>query len=391
MTRLKSRFATLAVACLALTWGSASAQDEGVYEDRIVFGQSAAFSGPTGQLGRDFRAGILAAFSEANRAGGVHGRKLELLSLDDFYEPVAAIANTRKLIEEEHVFGLIGAVGTPTSRAVAPIAAERGVPYIAPYTGAGLLREDHWTNVVNLRASYVQETAEIVERLVKDLDIRRIAVLYQDDSYGLAGLTGVDRAVSSFGLKLAAVSTYTRNTIAVKTAVLELRASQPGAVILIGAYQPVATAIAWARHIGLNPVFATISFSGGNTLADQLNAYQESEVYVTQVVPFPTSGISIARSYRRALAAHNRRQSVGFVSFEGYLAGRMTLVGLERSGTAVDRVRFLDSLLNGPPISLQGYSLRFGKGDNQGSNGVFLTVIGENGQFSPISRLGDSF
>lgn len=173
--------------------GPAQAQEDGVSEDRILFGQSAAFSGPTGQLGMDFRAGVLAAFEAANADGGVYGRRLELLSIDDYYEPEIAVSNTRRLVERDRVFALIGAIGAPSAGASVPIAAESSVPYIAPYTGSGLLRDRKWANVVNVRASYAQETAEIVERIISDLNIRRIAVVYQDDSYGLAGLAGVQR------------------------------------------------------------------------------------------------------------------------------------------------------------------------------------------------------
>lgn len=368
------------------------AEEHGVTHDRILFGQSAAFSGPVGQLGQQFRAGVIAAFGEANDAGGVHGRRLELLSADDSYEPEAAIANTRKLIEEDRVFALIGAVGTPTSRASTPIAAAAGVPYIAPFTGADFLRDGlELPNVVNLRASYSQETSELVEWLATDLNIRRIAVIHQDDSYGRTGLDGVQRALHARGLSEAAVGTYTRNTTAVKTAVLEIRSAQPEAVILIGAYPPVAAAVMWAREIGLDLVFATISFTGGNALADELKGLGQGDVYVSQVVPFPDSGTSIVRSYRRALARHSPRAQLGFVSLEGYLAGRLAVVGLERCGVEVDRNGFLNSLLLGEPISLGGFTLRYGDGSNQGSNQVFLTVIGEDGEFRPISTMGGEF
>lgn len=367
------------------------AQVDGVTPDRVLFGQSAAFTGPAGELGKEFRAGILSAFEDANAAGGVHGRKLELISIDDAYEPENTIVNTRKMIEEDRVFALIGAVGTPTSRAAAPIAAEAGVPYIAPYTGAALLRStEEWTNIVNLRASYFQETEEIVERLISDLNIRRIAVLYQDDSYGRAGLTGVQRALNGRGMELAGVGTYRRNTTAVKTAILELRAVQPGAVVLIGAYQPVSATVAWSRQIGFDPLFVTISFSGGNALAAELSRHGLGDVFVTQVVPFPTSSARIASSYRRALARHARGVEPGFVSFEGYLAGRMAIIALERCGATVGRTGFLSSILHGDPISLDGFRLRFGETDNQGSDQVFLTVIDGSGQFRPISALSDA-
>ena len=261
------------VAFLVVALGLATpalADAPGVSSGRVLFGQSAAFSGPAQDLGRNMRLGIEAAFDEANARGGVFGRRLELLSLDDAYEPEAAIANTRRLIFEDGVFALIGAVGTPTSRSATPIAASAGVPYVAPFTGAAFLREARWRNVINLRASYFQETEAMVDRLMRDLGIDRIAVLYQDDSFGRAGYRGVRQALGRRDLKPVATGVYPRNTTAVKTALLDLRAGDPGAVILVGAYQPVATLISWARHIGFEPVFITISFVGSNALARAL-------------------------------------------------------------------------------------------------------------------------
>lgn len=372
----------------ALAAASVQAASPGVSDDTVLFGQSAAFSGPAADLGTDFRLGIQAAFREANGRGGVHGRRLALRSLDDAYEPEQAIVNTRALIEdpENPVFALIGAVGTPTSRSAAPVAARAEVPYVAPFTGADILRETEWGNVVNLRASYHQETAEIVDNLVNQLGIRRIAVLHQDDSYGRAGFRGVREALDRHGIQPAGVSAYVRNTTAVKTALLDLADYGPGAVILVGAYKPVAASVAWARQVGFNPVFVTISFSGGLALARELGTGGEG-VFVTQVVPFPTSSIRVAAAYRRALAAQDADAPPGFVSFEGYLAGRMAIVGLDRSGRDVDREGFLDALLRSDPINLDGFVLRFGEGDNQGSDAVFFTMIRKDGSYSPIAGL----
>ena len=151
----------------------AAAAEPGVTSDTITFGQVAAFEGPAAALGKDMRVGIVAAFEEANRAGGVKGRKLALISEDDGYEPAKSMAATKKLIEGGKVFGLIGAVGTPTSAATQPITAEAGVPFIAPFTGAQLLRDPLKKNVVNLRASYFQETETMVERLTKDKGLQK--------------------------------------------------------------------------------------------------------------------------------------------------------------------------------------------------------------------------
>ena len=371
---------------MALAASAGYAQGLETQEETVLFGQSAPLSGPAQQLGTDFRAGILAAFEEANRKGGVHGRKLGLLSLDDAYEPARAAANTKSLVEEHDVFALIGSVGTPTSLVSVPVAAEAGLPFIAPLTGAEFLRDDHWSNVINLRASYFQETREIVSRLVEDLGIERIAVLYQDDSYGRAGLNGVQAALTGRGLDLVAVGVYTRNTTAVKTALLELRAAAPGAVVLIGAYSPVAVAIQWGRYIGLDAVFATISFSGTNALPAAMGERGQG-VYVTQVVPFPSPTSRIARTYLAALRAHSWSAPVSFVSFEGYLAGRLAIAGLERTGPSLDQSEFLRQVLQGEPIDLDGFRLSFGGNDNQGSDRVFLTVIGPSLSYEAAQKM----
>ena len=364
----------------------ARAQAPGVSEDRVLFGQSAAFTGPTADLGNGIRVGIQAAFREANARGGVHGRRLELKSIDDAYEPEKAIVNTRELIEnlEDPVFALIGAVGTPTSRSAAPVAAEAGVPYVAPFTGAEVLRGTNWEHVVNLRASYNQETETIVNYLIYSLGITRIAVLHQEDSYGNAGLYGVQQALTNLKMPLFGTSSYTRNTTAVKTALLDLRETGADAVIMVGAYKPVAATVLWSRRIGFKPVFITISFSGGYALARELGTEGEG-VYVTQVVPFPTSGARIATKYRRALRAQSRSAKPGFVSLEGYLAGRLAIVGLERAGPDLSRANFLDSLLRSDPIDLDGFPLKFGPGDNQGSDAVFLTMIQADGSYRPLA------
>ncbi len=366
-----------------LEWGP------GVSAERILFGQSAAFSGPAQELGRNMRLGILAAFQEANRHGGVHGRQLDLVYRDDAYEPEAAIENTQELIKQEGVFALIGAVGTPTSRSATPVAAESGVPYVAPFTGAAFLRDPEWNNIINLRASYYQETEEMVARLTEDLGIERIAVMYQDDSYGRAGFRGVRGALDRRSMDLAAIGVYPRNTTAVKAALLDLRQGNPEAVIIIGAYKPVAALIAWARHTGLTPVFLTVSFVGSNALAQELGT-GGAGVLVTQVVPFPTdSSLPIVAAYHRALAAYQPDAVPGFVSLEGYLAGRLAIASLERCGRAVSRTCFLDSLHRTDVIDLDGFTLRYGEADNQGSDEVFLTVIGRDGQYHPIETLRD--
>ena len=335
------------------------------------------------------RLGIEAAFQEANAQGGVHGRHLALVTLDDAYEPERAIANTRKLIQDTEVFALIGAVGTPTSNAAVPVAAQAGLPYVAPFTGAAFLRETpgRGDNVINLRASYDDETEAMVAHLLGDLAIERIAVMYQDDSFGRAGHSGVIKALRKRDMAPVAVGVYERNTTAVKTGLLDVRAGDPGAVIVVGAYEPVAAFISWARHIGFDPVFITISFVGSNALARELGG-EGAGVFVTQVVPFPSGDEPVVAAYARALKAAAPDAKPSFVSLEGYLAGRLGVAALERCAE-VQRSCLLGGLREAQEIDLDGFKLRFGEGDNQGSDEVFLTVIDRTGRYRPIASLLD--
>ena len=361
-------------------------ESAGVFGDSVLFGQSAAFSGPAEELGKNMRLGIEAAFAEANRNGGVHGRRLDLVSLDDSYEPEAAVTNTQQLIDSDGVFGLIGEVGTPTSRSATPVAAAAQVPFIAPFTGAAFLRDPAWRNIINLRSSYNQETEEIVDRLITDRGVERIAVMFQDDSFGRAGYRGVLQALERRDMEPVAIGLYPRNTTAVRTALLDLRQGDPEAVVLVGAYTPVAALIAWARYLGEDWTFVTISFVGSNALAEELGPAGDG-VFVTQVVPFPTDdSLPVVSSYLNALSAHEPGAVPGFVSLEGYLAGRLAVVGLERCGRDLTRTCFLSEILLGDPVDIDGFELSFGTDDNQGSDAVFLTVI-RDGRYVPTDSM----
>ena len=296
-------FALLAGIIFALSNSLGAQNSPGVNDNRILFGQSAVFSGPASELGLNLKTGIEVAFDEANQKGGVFGRRLILEAKDDFYEPNQAVENTRDFINETQVFGLIGPVGTPTARVTAPIAEESGIPFIAPFSGAGFLRDrEMFKSVVNLRASYQQEINSMIERLTQDRRISSIAVLYQNDSFGRVGYNGTLNALKIYGLELVGRSVYLRNTTAVKTALYDLKIKQPDAVIVVGSYEPVAEAIKWANKIDFNPVFMTISFVGANALASALGDQSYQDVYMTQVVPdFNDTSLEIANEYRKAM------------------------------------------------------------------------------------------
>jgi ABC-type branched-subunit amino acid transport system substrate-binding protein len=370
-------------------WSSSAAAEPGVSVDKILFGQAAVLEGPASALGQEMRSGILAAFAEANKFGGINGRMLELLSIDDGYEPNRSIEVTRKLIEEDKVFALIGHVGTPTSAATQPIAAQTGVPFIGPFTGAEFLRNPFQPNVVNVRASYFQETEEMVERLTQDRGVARISILYQDDAFGRAGLAGVTKALAKRGMQLASEGTFERNTVAVKTALLSIRKGNPEAVILVGPYKPCAEFIKLARQIKLDVLFVNISFVGANALAKELGS-AGSGVIVTQVVPFPDDAtIPLVVRYQTAMKALDPASQTGFGSLEGYMVGRLAVAALEKLQGEPTRQALLDVILKSS-FDLGGVDLVYGRDDNQGMDDVFLTLIQPDGSLRPVSSLKQS-
>ena len=364
-----------------------SSAEDGVSADKIVFGQAAALEGPASALGQGMKMGLEAAFAEINKAGGVKGRKLELKSIDDGYEPTKAIEAVKKLLEEDKVFAIAGAVGTPTSAATQPIATAAGAPFIGAFTGAEFLREPYKPLVMNIRASYFQETEAMVEHLTKDLGATKIAIMYQDDAFGQAGLAGVKKAMDKRQMQLAGEGTFERNTVAVKAALLAIKKVDPQAVIMISPYKPAAEFIKLARQIKLDATFVNISFVGSDALAKELGP-AGAGVVITQVVPFPKdAAIPVVGRYHAALKATAPEAQPGFVSLEGYLVGRAIIAALEKVDGDPSRQALMEAVQKTGTFDLGGFKLAYGPSSNRGSEQVFMTVIQADGSFKAVDHL----
>jgi ABC-type branched-subunit amino acid transport system substrate-binding protein len=371
-----------------LAWtGPLRAEEVGVSRDRISFGQAAALSGPSSALGQGMRQGILAAFAEVNARGGVHGRKLELISRDDGYDPDRSIQQTGKLLDEDKVFALIGAVGTPTTAVTVPIARAKDVPFVGPFTGADFLRSPDLHNVVNIRASYGAEAEAWIKHLTEDLHIKRIAIFYQDDSYGRDGLAGVQHALEKRGMELAAESTYERNTKAVGAAMRTLKRAEPQAVVMVGTYAPCAEFIRLARQTGFDPIFVNISFVGANALARELGP-EGHGVIVSQVVPFPwDSSVRVVADYQAAERGFDPDLKPDFVSLEGYLSGRLVAAALEMVGPNPTRAEMLRVINDVGRFDISGDILTVGQKAQNAPAKVFLTLIQPDGTFKAVEKL----
>lgn len=352
--------------------------ETGVTPDKIVVGHVAAHSGPAAALGSGMRTGLLAAFAETNAKGGVHGRQLTLISKDDAYEPADSEAMTRRIIDEDKVFALVGPVGTPTSKAAQPVAQAANVPFIGPFTGAGFLRDPKLTNVVNLRASYDQETEAWIAYLADTKNVERIAILYQDDAFGQAGLAGVKKAMDKRGRTLAVEASFPRNTVDIQPALAKIQATNPGAVVMVGPYGPCAAFIKAAHAAKLNAIYMNISFVGSEALVDELHGKAEG-VIVSQVVPLPwDKNLPIIKEYQAALGG---KAKPGFISLEGYLVGRLFIAALTKAGPEPTRTKIMEAVASLRNYDMGGFKIDFGPGDNQGSDQVYLTQATADGAF----------
>ena len=342
----------------------------------LVLGQSLPLSGPSAQLGLDYRRGALAWFEAVNREGGIHGRKIKLISLDDKYEPPQTLINTRQLLKRNDLLALFGYVGTPTTKVALPLIEAAKVPLVAPMTGASLLRRPGLRMVFNMRTSYRQEIAAMVDELVRDAH-HRIAIVYQDDAFGQDGLDGALAALNSHGLKPLVITTVQRNSDQVGKALDDLMAVNPNGIVLVSAYVSSAALSTALRDRGSKAQIMNVSFVGTQALQKAMPVGEANGIGVAQVVPFPWNRwIPVVADYQRCLRLSDKASGFGFTSFEGYLAARMITEGLERAGKNPTRQSLVQALESIRDLDLGGFRLQLGRNDHDASDFVELTFLG---------------
>jgi ABC-type branched-subunit amino acid transport system substrate-binding protein len=359
-------------------WGAAAqAQSEGVSDNRIVLGQSAPFSGAAMQLGLQFNLGAQLHFDALNALGGVNGRRIEIARLDDGYEPERCAANTRQFIQDG-VFALFGYIGTPTSLVALPLATEARTPFFAPFTGAQALREPFNRYAIHVRASYFDETAAIV-RQTTSVGIKKMAVFYQNDAYGKAGLEGVTRALKALDLEPVAVGTVERNATDVSQALKDILVAKPEAIVQISAYKSCASFIRLARRQGFSGNFYNVSFVGTQALLDELGA-EARGVVVSQVMPFPYSATQAISGEYLAALKDKRGVAPNYSGIEGFVAAKVFAEGVRRAGRNLTREGFIAAVQSMQNLQLGGFTVDFGPKKHTGSRFVELTMLTEDGR-----------
>lgn len=386
-----------------LSWlaprGLAATNDASNGKDDILLGMSTALSGPAANLGNQMKEGILAGLQRANRAGGVNGRHLRLIVLDDGCEPARTAPNMRRLLQEDNVLAVIGNVGAPTTVAAVPICDEQDALFFAPFSGAGALRHsppDRY--VVNYRASYAEETGAMINALLDGAGLQpeEIAFFTEHDAYGDAGFEGGIAALKRHGLEdenRVLHVRYEPNTLAVENALATLLYAdhEPRAIIMVGVDRPCAKFIKLAHDAGLRSLFLNVSFVGSDSLAAEL-ANVPANVLVTQVVPYPlATDVPIVREYQADLKSLDPAAKPGFTTLEGYVSCRILLAALQKIPGKPTREGVIDALdaLGEFDLGL-GAKLHYGPDDHQACHRIWPTIL-QNGVFVPFDwkSIGD--
>jgi ABC-type branched-subunit amino acid transport system substrate-binding protein len=369
---------------------------QGVSDTKVILGSSLALKGHASFLGSQTLRGAICYLNHVNASGGVHGRTIEVIAHDDSYDPLMCLTNTQRLIIDDQAFALFCYVGTPTTVRILPLVEEARIPLLGMFTGANALRDPFNRWLINVRASYYQETKVAVQHLVTDLGLRKIAVFYQYDTYGFDGLTGTEMALKEFDLVPVAGGSYNRGTMDVQEGLAKIIGSGAEAVVMIGTYDPCAAFIKMSDEKGFRPVFYLVSFVGADELARRLENYQHLTVIMSQVVPPPDPERTDASplltgeaGYLTLLKRYYPEDHPSFVGLEGFINAQVLVEGLHRAGRELTRDGFIQAIESihdlSPGLDI---TISFSPSDHQGMDRVYFTRL-ENGQFSLIKDWTD--
>jgi ABC-type branched-subunit amino acid transport system substrate-binding protein len=346
---------------LAACSPDAEIQSPGISDDAILIGSSSALTGHASFLGSQYTLGSKVWFNEVNAAGGIHGRRIDFLTYDDAYEPDKTVANSRRLI----------------------------IPAFGFLTGAETLRTPFRPDMFHVRASYYHEAEGAVAYFVDRLGLEKIAVMYQDDAFGLAVLAGVQLSMRKRGLEIIAIDNFTRGSLELDRPVETISNSGADAVILVGTYSPLAKFIKGVHNAGHRPYFHTVSFVGsrafgGAILKEGVDRSQFDRIIVTQVVPSPYSeDLETVREYQAQLAKHFPKETPNFVSLEGYINARALTRILSETGRNLSRETMKQTIEGMSRMDIGiGMPLTFGLFDHSGLDDIFYSRLGENGLFT---------
>jgi ABC-type branched-subunit amino acid transport system substrate-binding protein len=369
----------LSFACV-LSLSSAHAQTTGVTDKSILIGSCSALDGPALFLGKETVMGATTYLHSVNDEGGVFGRKVNLLAFDDSYDPEKAPACFKRMTKEG-VFALGFFVGTPTAKVYVPMAQDEKIPVVGLFTGAQMLYEPLKHYIINVRASYYDETREQVDRLW-DVNLRKIAVIYQDDAFGKTVLDGVKLALQKHNSAPVALGSFARNSLEVDGGLKDVMAAHPQAVVLVGPYAPVVAIVKKAHAAGWRPQFLTVSFVGTEEFIKEAGPDAEGTIITQVVPPYNRTDYTTVGLYRKYLEKYYPDTPPSFVSLEGFVDAMVLVEGLKRAGKDLTREKFITAVESIHEMNVGMGSkliLDYGPTDHKGFDSVYPTVV-KNGQ-----------
>ena len=361
---------------LALALSTAGAETPGVTENSVLIGSCSALDGPARFLGNQTVLGATTYLHSINDEGGVFGRKVQLLAFDDAYDPDKAPACFKRMTKEG-VFALGFFVGTPTAKVYVPMAQEERIPVVGLFTGAQMLYEPLKHYVVNVRASYYDETREQVDRLW-EANVRKIGVIYQDDAFGKTVLDGMKLALQKHNSAPVATGAFPRNTLDVEEGLKSVMAAHPQAVVVVGPYAPVAAIVKQAHAAGWRPQFLTVSFVGTEEFIKEAGQDAEGTIITQVVPPYDRTDYPTVALYRRFLTKYYPDTAPSFVSLEGFVDAMVMVEGLKRAGKDVTREKFISAIESIHDLNVglgSKLMLAYGPQDHKGFDHVYPTVV----------------
>lgn len=380
MKTIEPKVIPLVVAMLIVWWARPSWAENGVSQSEILLGETTNVTGLNPEHSKEIKQGSDLAFSIVNKSGGVNGRKIKVISVDDAYDPKKAVENVRTLIDYRKVFAIFQVFGTPTASAIIPLIEQKNVPLIAPITGAQFLRMPLKKNVFNVRVSYDQEAMEMV-RVLTAKNKKKVAIVTQDDAFGEAGLSASQRALDHFGLKRVARGTYHRNTADVKGALDEIVPAEPDAVLIWGTAIPAGKFVHAAIAKGMKAVFFGCSPQMVNEFVDAVGDEGDHEIYVTQSVPFYSNHpAKIVKTYIADAKSIDLEPSTG--GFEGFLNAQVTIDAFRKAGPLLTRDAFRTALEQISKEDFGGLKMMFSAKHHQGLEQVTFVRL-QKRKFTP--------
>jgi ABC-type branched-subunit amino acid transport system substrate-binding protein len=370
------RISILALLILDVIVASSTAQTPGVTVNTILIGSCSALDGPARFLGTQTVLGATAYLHNINDEGGVFGRKIQLRALDDGYDPDKAPACFKRMTKER-VFSLGFFVGTPTAKIYVPLAQDEKIPVVGLFTGAQLLYEPLKHYVINVRASYYDETREQIDKLW-ELNIRKVGVIYQNDAFGKAVLDGVKLALQKHHSVPVGLGTFARNTVDIDAGLREVMAAHPQAVVIVGPYAPVAAIVKQAHAEGWRAQFLTVSFVGTEEFIKEAGSDADGTIITQVVPPYDRTDYPTVALYQKCLLRYYPSTPPSFVSFEGFVDAMVIVEGLTRAGKDLTREKFISAIESIHNMNLglgPNLVLNYSATDHKGFDSVYPTVV----------------